>query len=449
MKRFPLASKIILLVILILLMLLPIGAITDLIHERSSYRQSVIQQVASSTSAAQTIVGPVLVFPYEKTELSEADDNGKRRYSTRNGAYYLLPETLDIAATAQVEARKLGIYQAQVYDSHATLQGRFIVTPSAEWGLGDIKVGQPYLSVGIADMRGIRQVSPLTLNGKEIAFRPSAKINAMEQGLHAMLDNLPPTGKTSQPLPFSFELELLGTSNLSVVPVGETTNFSLKSNWPHPNFIGSFLPTQRTVSDQGFSAQWSSTWFANNMNQRLVQAFNAGAVWQLPAFSATMIETVDQYQLSDRSVKYAILFIGLTFVAFFLFEMLKALRVHPIQYLLVSVALSLFYLLLLALSEHIGFNLAYLAAALACTGLITYYVSYVLGSIQRGIGFGALLALLYAALWGLLQSEDNALLLGSLLLTVVLALVMALTRKIDWYRLGASADQSEGKTESK
>jgi len=447
MKRFPLATKIALLVILILLMLLPINAIVDLIHERSSYRQSVIQQIASSTSAAQTLVGPILVFPYEKTELSETDDNGKRRYIVRKSAYYILPETLDIAAAAQVEARKLGIYQAQVYDSRAAVQGRFIVTPSAEWGLGDIKMGQPYLSVGIADMRGIRQVSPLTLDGKEIAFRPSAKINSMERGLHAMLDNLPPTGKTPQVLPFRFELELLGTSNLSVVPVGETTNFSLKSNWPHPNFIGDFLPTQRTVSDQGFNAQWSSTWFANNMNQRLVQALNAnnGYVWQLPAFSATLIETVDQYQLSDRSVKYAILFIGLTFVAFFLFEMLKALRVHPIQYLLVSAALSLFYLLLLALSEHIGFNLAYLTAALACTGLITYYVSHVLGGIRRGIGFGALLALLYAALWGLLQSEDNALLLGSLLLMAVLALVMVLTRKIDWYRLAAPADPAEGK----
>ncbi|MCL2309405.1 MAG: cell envelope integrity protein CreD [Proteobacteria bacterium] len=444
MKRFPLAGKIALLIVLTLLMLLPISAIMGLIYERTSYRQSVIQQIADSASGPQTIIGPILVIPYEKTELSEADDKGKRRYIIRKDALYILPETLDVAATAQVEARKLGIYQAQVYDSAATVQGRFNVVVPPEWNSETIKLGQPYLSVGVADMRGIRRVSPVTLNGRELPFRPGARIERLEQGVHVALDNTVSLKSAPQPLTFRFELDLQGTSRLAVVPVGETSNFSLQSNWPHPNFVDSFLPTQRSVSDQGFSAQWSSTWFANNMNQRFVQALNNenAGVWRLPAFSATMIETVDQYQLSERSIKYGILFIGLTFIAFFLFEMLKALRVHPMQYLLISAALVLFYLLLLALSEHTGFDIAYLTAALACTGLITYYVSHVLGGIRRGLGFGALLAALYATLWGLLQSEDNALLLGSLLLLAVLALVMVLTRKLDWYRLGRPTDAS-------
>jgi inner membrane protein len=258
MKRFPLASKIALLAVLILLMLLPINAIMDLIHERSSYRQSVIQQVANSASGAQTIVGPILVFPYETTELSEADDKGNRRYVTRKGAHYVLPETLDIVANAQVEARKLGIYQAQVYDSHLAVQGRFNLALPDEWRFDKVR-GQPYLAVGIADMRGIRKVSAITLNGKELSFRPSAQTNAMEQRLHVFLDNTKAVDGTSQFLTFSFDLDLTGTSKLSVVPVGENSTFSLQSNWPHPNFIGDFLPTQRTVSDQGFSAQWSST----------------------------------------------------------------------------------------------------------------------------------------------------------------------------------------------
>ncbi len=375
MKRFPLASKIALLTALLLLMLLPISAILDLIRERTTYRQSVIQQIADSTSGPQTLIGPILVVPYETSDLSEADNKGHRLYTTRKEVLYFLPETLDVTAVAQVEARKLGIYQAQVYDSRVIVHGRFNIASLPEQSTGDVKFGQPYLSLGIADTRGIRRISPISINGNEFPFKPGTRIQPLEQGLHAPLTVALSSSSAPQLLTFRFELGLQGTRSLSVVPVGETSNFSLQSNWPHPNFVGNFLPTQRSVSSQGFDAQWSSTWFANNMNQRLVQAIGSGhshEIQQLPAFSATMIETVDQYQLSERSVKYAILFIGLTFIAFFLFETLKALRLHPIQYLLVSAALILFYLLLLALSEHIGFNAAYLSAALACTGLITY-----------------------------------------------------------------------------
>ena len=442
MKRFRLTGKIILLTVLTLLMQLPLLSIRSLINERTSYRQSVINQIADSTSGPQTLIGPIIVVPYEKTTLSEADEKGKRRYVTRREAFYILPETLSVAATAKVEARKLGIYKAQVYDSNATVQGRFNVARPSELNADNIKLGQPYLSVSVSDMRGIRKVSPISLNGKEFSFRPGAKIRMLEQGLNIDIDS--PLKSAS--LAFSFELGLQGTNRLTVVPVGETTDFSLEGDWPHPNFVASILPAKRSVTDQGFTAQWGSTWFANNMNRRFVRALDDDSEYsirELPAFSVTLVETVDLYQLSERSVKYGFLFIGLTFIAFFLFEMLKALRIHPVQYLMVSAALVIFYLLLLAMAEHVGFNFAYLCAAIACTGLITYYVIHVLGGVRQGVGFGVLLAMVYAALWGILQSEDNALLLGSLLLLAVLAAVMVLTRRLNWYNLSAPADTPE------
>ena len=196
---------------------------------------------------------------------------------------------------------------------------------------------------------------------------------------------------------------------------------------------------------KGFKAQWESSWFANNLNDRFQQAaFSDGksGLSALPAFSTGLVQPVDQYQQNERSVKYAVLFIGLTFLSFFLLETLRSLRVHPIQYVLVGMALVMFFLVLLALSEHLGFGPAYLLAAAACVGQIGFYVSHILGGWKRGLGFAGLLSLLYAVLYGLLQSEDNALLLGSLLLFAALTAIMTLTRRLDWYRFSVRSEDT-------
>lgn len=436
MNASSLPVKIAMLVVLCGALLLPVASIMGLIDERADLQKEVVNTVSASSSGPQKVVGPVLAIPYEiKRRVLNKDKKWEEQ--TEQAVQYVLPEKLDVQSRLKVDPRRIGIYQAQTYFGPLTLSGQFNLAAQPALFEPNVKIGQPYLSVSIGDTRGIRNIKPLHLNNVAFNFQPGTQIAVFESGIHAPVK----LGDLKQPqmLDFSFELELQGTNSIDVVPVGASTHYALSSNWPHPSFGGDFLPTTRTVNAQGFTAEWQSTWFANNMNTRMnkvLDSSDGAGVGSLPTFSTGLIQTVDQYQLNQRSVKYAVLFIGLTFVAFFLFEVLKGLRVHPVQYALVGIALCLFYLLLLALSEHIGFNLAYLAAASACVVLITFYASHVLHSIKRALGFGAMLALLYGALWGLLQSEDNALLLGSGLLFAVLALIMIVTRKLDWYKLG-------------
>jgi inner membrane protein len=235
-------------------------------------------------------------------------------------------------------------------------------------------------------------------------------------------------------LGFSLQVSLEGTGGLSIVPSGGDTRVALHSNWPHPSFEGSFLPAEKTIAAGGFSATWQTTLLATNLSTRFAACLRGAAEQcDLPGLGVRFIEPVNVYQQSERAVKYGLLFIGLTFGAFFLFETLKRWRVHPLQYALVGLALALFFLMVISLSEHIAFALAYVAASTACVALITAYLRYVLGGWRRALAFGALLALLYGVLYGLLLSEDNALVLGSLLLFALLAAAMWLTRRVDWY----------------
>ena len=225
------------------------------------------------------------------------------------------------------------------------------------------------------------------------------------------------------------------------MPIGETTIVQLTSPWPHPNFGGRFLPKTKHIDDAGFSARWEVSQLATR-NGDLIRKNGISEREALESLDVSFIEPVNIYLLAERAVKYGMLFVALTFAAFFLFETLKNLRIHPLQYGLVGLALAVFFLLLVSLSEHISFALAYAIASVACVLLIGYYVSHVLGGWRRGVAFSAKLVLLYAVLYGLLLSEDNALMLGSILLFIVLAIVMILTRRFDWYSIGANAPEA-------
>jgi inner membrane protein len=213
---------------------------------------------------------------------------------------------------------------------------------------------------------------------------------------------------------------------------------TLRSNWPHPSFTGDFLPVRHGIDAKGFTADWSTSFFSTNLGEALRKCDERVSCDDVFShrFGVSFIDPVDQYLETDRSIKYALLFIGLTFAGFFLFDVLKRSPVHPVEYGLVGAALALFYLLLLSLSEHVGFGMAYLLSAAVCVGLITFYTSYVLHSLARGIGFGAGLAILYGCLFGLVSADDYALLMGSLLLLALLTATMVFTRKLDWARLG-------------
>lgn len=419
---------------LMILLLIPIAELMSVIQERSGYRQSVVGQVSESTSRAQRILGPVIVIPYTERQ-EKKDQAGQVTVDTLRHYRYLLPESLQVTGKPNVEVRKLGIYQTQVYQGPLTFKARFEPLDLAELQRSNVVVGQPFLLVSLSDSRGIKRISPLSGNQPAI-FEPGTRIAELPQGIHAPLAL---AALKTEGIDAEFTLTLAGTSSLSLVPLGRNSELALHSNWPHPNFLGNFLPDERKVTAEGFNARWRSTWFANNINSAFIDQDGIVKADKLPSFSVSLIEPVDHYQLTERAVKYALLFIGLTFMAFFLFETLTGLRVHPMQYLLVGAALVLFYLVLLAFSEHLGFDAAYWLASLACSGLIAFYLSAALRGKRWGALFAVSLLALYGVLYLLLQSEDNALVLGASLLFAILAGIMLLTRKLDWYQVADPA----------
>ncbi|AHG19320.1 membrane protein [Chania multitudinisentens RB-25] len=416
---------------LMILMMIPVGQLMNVVQERSGYRQSVVGQVSESTSRAQRIFGPLIVIPYTLRE-ERKDEKGEIEVRISQHQRIVLPESLLVNGNPNVEVRKLGIYQTQIYQGPLKFQVKFAQPELEDLHNSNVTIGQPFLMVSLSDSRGIKSISPLNGVQPQTKFEPGTMVKGYSQGIHAplALESLQKDG-----LETNFTLTLAGTSSLSLVPLGRSSELVLESNWPHPNFLGNFLPDERKVTEQGFTARWRSTWFANNINSAFL--YDNGIIDEdrLPTFTTSLIEPVDHYQLIERAVKYAVLFLGLTFMAFFLFETLTGLRVHPIQYLLVGAALVLFYLILLAFSEHLGFDVAYLLASLACSSLIAFYLSAVLRGKLWGALFAVSLLLLYGVLYLLLQSEDNALVLGSVLLFVILAGIMLLTRKLDWYQV--------------
>ena len=428
--------------LLIVLLLIPLLMIHGVITDRQQLRDDVLQDIARSSSYSQRLNGPVLVVPYRKTvrEWKLNEKLNERYEETREvrGHLYFLPEQFALDGQVQTEVRARGIYQARLFHADSRISGRFVLPE--QWGItenfADYRFDPAYLAVGISDIRGIENALKLELGSQQLAFSPGTQVAWLGEGVHVMLPEQ--DSHNPSPFDFAFDLRLQGTEQLQVVPVGKTSQVKLASNWPHPSFIGNFLPTQREVTVQGFSANWQTTFFSTNLEEALrgCLAERGCDDFNSRSFGVSFIDPVDQYLKSDRAIKYALLFIALTFAGFFLFEVLKSLAVHPIQYALVGVALAFFYLLLLSLSEHIGFGPAYLISAAACVLLIGFYVCHVLRSVAHGLGFSAGLAALYGLLYGLLSAEDYALLMGSLLLFGLLGTVMVLTRKLDWYGVG-------------
>ncbi|KPA97196.1 cell envelope integrity protein CreD [Pseudomonas asplenii] len=427
--------------LLMLLLLIPLMMIDGLISERQYLRDGVLEDIARSSSNSQLISGPVLVVPYRQTVREwKTDAKGKRTQESKevSGRLYLLPERFVLDGKVQTERRARGIYEARLFHANNHISGTFVVPPQLgiDEGFADYRFDEPYLAVGISDIRGIENALTLQLGDRQLEFMPGTQVSWLGDGVHVNLPRV--DGRLQQRLDFEFDLALQGTGQLQVIPVGKTSNVHLAADWPHPSFIGNYLPTQREVGEQGFTANWQTSFFSTNLHEAMGNCVDTNdcEAFKSRSFGVSLIDPVDQYLKSDRAIKYALLFIALTFAGFFLFEVLKRLAVHPIQYALVGVALALFYLLLLSLSEHLGFGLAYLVSAGACVGLIGFYACHVLRSLRHGLGFALALAALYGLLYGLLSAEDYALLMGSLLLFGLLGVFMVLTRKLDWYGVG-------------
>ncbi|ATM73682.1 TPA: cell envelope integrity protein CreD [Klebsiella pneumoniae] len=427
--KSPLFWKITTLIGCIVLLSLPLMMVRELINERADYRSEVVDAIEQSTSGSQKLAGPLIAIPITET-LSRMENQKEVNYQ-RSWVYYWLPESLAVTGKQTVESRRVGIYSGQVWHNALQIKASFDPLRLAALRKTNIVLGQPRLVVSVGDARGIGAIHAPEVNGNVLSVEPGLGISGDGAGIHMPM---PALAEDNKPLEIAFSLDLNGTGEFSLVPLGRNSELQLTSNWPHPGFLGSFLPTQREVSAAGYRAHWQSSWFANDMGSYFKDDMEIP--WsRLPAFSADVMSLADQYQLTDRATKYAILLIGLTFMAFFVFESLTRRPLHPMQYLLVGLSLVLFYLVLLALSEHIGFTAAWLAASLSGAVMNGIYLQAVLRGWRNSLLFVAALLLLDGVMWFLLHSEDSALLLGTGVLALALSVLMFLTRRVDWYAL--------------
>ncbi|MEO6281474.1 cell envelope integrity protein CreD [Roseateles sp.] len=444
------------LLLVAILLLLGLDQITRLVHERQGRHQSAVDSVASSLAGSQTLLGPLLHM--RCTEEWSTTEEKRLVRQRRDFTVDLTPSSLAISGTSQVEARARGLHATQVYTykSHITAQWpqlKALAMGNQNTG-SKVQCDPAVLMLAVSDARGIRQAQ-MKINGAVQVVQAGTQHAAYPRGIHAIL---PSNMQANAPMVAEVELELLGTESLNFVPLGSATQVNLSSNWPHPSFTGQFLPSERKISEEGFEANWRISALGSNAEQSVLSqsalcngtsmggssndgpsaaatasAGVAGSTNCVETLGLGFIDPINTYSLSDRATKYGLLFITLTFVTVGLFEFMRGLRVHPVQYLLVGAAISIFFLLLVSLSEHLAFPLAYAIAASACVLLLSYYASYMLHSWKRGLPFGVGIAALYGLLYMLLQLEQTALVVGALALFAVLAAVMMLTRKVDWY----------------
>ncbi len=440
--KFRVYTKVGMIILVALLLIVPLGMISTVVYERNAYRNQVINEIERTWTGTQRIAGPVLSVPYwvEVNEQFVSKATGLEETRTRRlmRHVYWIAQTLSITSNAETETRSRGIYSVPVYSSSHRLTGEFDVTKLLELKTetpGFVSFGQPELSLIVSDIRGIGGNPTLLWNGVEHSFKAGSSVPHLGAGVHAEIN----IAKNAKRIPVDITLELRGSQELSFAPLAKELTAQLKSSWPHPKFDGQFLPEKREISEQGFSSRWRMSSFATDAQGKLNDCANGGECHSLQqlSFGVNFFEPVDIYVKVTRAIKYGALFIVLTFVAFFLTETLTRSRLHPLQYALVGLALALFYLLLVSLSEHISFGASYAIATLACAGLIGVYLKGALGQSRLAAVFSVGIALLYAMLYSILRSEDFALLMGTFLLFAMLATVMLLTRRIDWYEMGA------------
>lgn len=436
-----LAAKIVVLFGLLLVLLFAVTSVRGVLEDRLQYREEALASVGQSLAGAQRVAGVALVVPYVERWTEEQGSGAERRRveQSHRHEHIVLPERLDANGRLAVDPRRRGLFRVNGYVYDGALTGELRMPamdslPRLRTG-STLEVGMPRLVLGVGDVRGLRAVA-FAAGGRPLEVQPGTGVAGLAAGVSAPLgEPLPAAGAR---LEFTARLQLGGVGTFEIVPLGRESIAKLESPWPHPSFSGSFLPLERTVGDTGFRARWQTTAVASNARDAWLAIAQHTAAENAAApdtFAVQLVEPVDIYALTDRSTKYALLFIALTLGVFALYEMLRRMHVHPLQYLFVGLALVTFFLLLLALAEHLGFALAYLAASSACVLLLGVYVGGVLRSRMRGATFGAGVAALYAALYGIVQSEQNALLLGALLVFGILAAVMIATRRVDWSEL--------------
>jgi inner membrane protein len=406
--------------ILSLLLLIPAAMILDLIRERQQRRTETINEVSSSWGNSQTITGPVLTIPYQRTQ-----KNGNETYLVTEYAHFL-PDNFKVQGTVLPEERHRGIYKVTLYNSRLHISGRFPALDLKNLNLQLPESNKAYIEIGIPDMRGINKNILIQWGDTTASVIPGLKTTDFaKSGVHAVV-----TADVLKGEEFSFDIDLNGSQSISFVPVGKETNVQLTSPWISPSFNGSFLPDNSNVNEKGFEANWNILELNRNYPQQWI---NDKYSIQESAFGVELLTPVDTYQKSERSAKYAILFIGLTFLVFFFAEIMTGIRVHPVSYILSGFALTIFYSLLIALAEYISFNLSYLIAAIVILVMIGLYTHSIYKIKKVTLTVCSSLIALYTFLFVILQLSDYSLLFGNIGLVIILGIIMYFSRKIDWY----------------
>lgn len=449
-------ARIVIIGAITLVLLIPTAMISELVNEREARRDEAIDEAGSKWGNPQVLAGPVLMVPYKVITDQGA---GKTPLEEIKQAYFL-PQSLNISGTVSPNILKRGIYEVVAYGTDLKFEGKFNTPDFKNLNISEANVlwDRAEIAIAVTDMRGVNNDLKIKWDNTDYKLKPGAVRGiVLGEGLGLDMDRqreldmkkMSATEAVSEagsgvtvkvPLDinskdktynYSFAVNVNGSDNLTFLPLGSETNVELASSWKTPSFDGAFLPDEREITDSGFKAKWKVLQLNRSYGESWTGTVNAAN----STFGVRLLVPVDEYQKNTRSIKYAIILIALTFIIFFFIEIFNRIRIHPIQYLLTGTALVLFYSLLLSISEHLGFDRAYLIASASTILLVTLYSKTVFKSLKLALVQGGLLLIIYSFVYTILQLQDYSLLIGNAGLFLVLAIVMYLSRNIDWYNL--------------
>ncbi|MCP4272533.1 MAG: cell envelope integrity protein CreD [Gammaproteobacteria bacterium] len=435
-----LSNKYFWLFIMILGLNLPLAMVESQVEERVIQRDVAKDLVRQSWTGEQELFIGLLVVPYqEKVKISPAPHSGNYQvdaYEWHNKLFYIIPERINIDASLNNQSLNKGIYNVPVYTATLNVFGEFELKTFHQFkNKSTIRMAEKaFISIGVLDSRGLVGIPEMSIGDNHLEVEPGSGLPFYSSGFSGVVSD---ASLSKKHLSFNSTIKVNGMQELSFLTTARTNKVKAQSDWQHPNFKGAYLPVERSISEDGYTATWETGVFSTNMETILENCFQNNCQ-QLASVSYGVghIEPVDIYLQSLRAIKYGMLIILVTFCIFVLYELItQRIAIHPISYGLTGAALAIFFLLLIALSEHMIFATAYWISSIACSGLIAFYIFHQTQSLKQGLGLMLILNSLYFVLFFIIRSEDHALLSGSLLLFFLLATVMAVTRKFDWYKV--------------
>jgi len=427
-----LTAKLVVIGALGLALWIPTSIIGLLVHERADRRDEVVGEVSATWGQAQNVEGPVLSVPVYKW-----GEDANRRSVKRVIWVHQLPETLEVRGSLEPEVRYRAIYEVVLYRGSLSLRGSFPPVDPSRWGVRseDVQWDRAVVTFGISDPKGLREVPSLVLSGETLQLEPGAGRGPFPDGLGAEVRLVPPADEGATAIPFEIDVELAGSESLHFLPMARETDVLLDAPWPDPSFDGAFLPETRIVTESGFDATWRVLSLHREVPQHWMSEDDLedcyGGYLRGASFGVRLLFPVDAYQRTMRTVKYSVLFSLLTLLGFFAVEVGGKTSIHPVQYMVVGFALCIFYTLLLSLSELIGFNPAYGVSSIVIIVMISTYIHAIVSSRKLTALCAGVLAAVYGSLFVMLQLEELALLMGTVLLLVLCAVVMLLTHRLN------------------